>query len=183
MAIVRARNERGSTRLVVDALVLGAIALVALSWIHDRRGRLPGALDREYFISNTTALALDGGEIQFARWSSKVLLVNFWAPWCGPCRTEVPELVALQANYSEHLVIVGVAVDSITDAVREFAGEHGINYPMLMSDDETLRGFPPVGALPTSFLVQRDGRIHRGYRGIPDFASLRRDIERLIAQF
>lgn len=183
MKIARVGNERGSNRLVVDALVLGAIALVALSWVRNRRDVLPGTLAREYVVSNTTALTLDGAEIQFARWSSKVLLVNFWAPWCGPCRTEVPELVALQTSYAEHLVIVGIAMDSIVDAVQEFSAAHLINYPMLMPDDETLLGFPPVGSLPTSFLVQRDGRIHRGYRGIPDFVSLRRDIERLIAQF
>ena len=111
----------------------------------------------------TTAFAattLDGRSISSADWRGKIVLVNFWATWCPPCRAEIPDLVALQEKYRDHLVIVGIAEDEgSVDGVKRFVAEHKINYPIVMSTPELRKIFPAVMALPTTFVLDRDGNL------------------------
>jgi thiol-disulfide isomerase/thioredoxin len=99
----------------------------------------------------TTAFAattLDGRSISSADWRGKIVLVNFWATWCPPCRPEIPDLIALQEKYRDHLVIVGIAEDEgSVDGVKRFVAEHKINYPIVMSTPELRKIFPAVMAL------------------------------------
>ena len=110
---------------------------------------------------------LDGRVISTAALRGKVVLVNFWATWCPPCREEIPDLVALQAKYKDTLQIIGVSQDSGSiDAVRRFASLHSINYPIVMSTPEIERLFPNVYALPTTFIIDRDGRLAQKHIGL-----------------
>ena len=107
-----------------------------------------------------TVTALDGRSISSADWRGKVVLVNFWATWCPPCRAEIPDLIVLQEKYREHLVIVGIAEDEgSVDGVKRFVAEHKINYPIVMSTPELRKIFPDVMALPTTFVLDRDGSL------------------------
>jgi thiol-disulfide isomerase/thioredoxin len=107
-----------------------------------------------------TVTALDGRSISSADWRGKVVLVNFWATWCPPCRAEIPDLIVLQEKYREHLVIVGIAEDEgSVDGVKRFVAEHKINYPIVMSTPELRKIFPEVMALPTTFVLDRDGNL------------------------
>jgi len=110
-----------------------------------------------------------------------VLLVNVWAPWCGPCRVEVPDLVRLQARYSDDLVVLGLTVDAPIPDIRAFMDEYGINYPILLDTSTTMSAFPPVQSLPSSFLVGHDGLIKREYIGVPDMSVLNADVKRALA--
>jgi thiol-disulfide isomerase/thioredoxin len=111
----------------------------------------------------TTAFAattLDGRPISSADWRGKVVLVNFWATWCPPCRAEIPNLIALQEKYRDHLVVVGIAEDEGSDDdVKHFVAEHKINYPIVISTAELRKIFPAVMALPTTFVLDRDGNL------------------------
>jgi thiol-disulfide isomerase/thioredoxin len=107
-----------------------------------------------------TVTALDGRSISSTDWRGKVVVVNFWATWCPPCRAEIPDLIALQEKYREHLVIVGIAEDEgSVDGVKRFVAEHKINYPIVMSTPELRKIFPEVMALPTTFVLDRDGNL------------------------
>ncbi|HET7695556.1 MAG TPA: TlpA disulfide reductase family protein [Vicinamibacterales bacterium] len=113
------------------------------------------------------ATDLDGRQISTAALRGKVVLVNFWATWCPPCREEIPDLVALQDKYKDHLQIIGVSQDSgSVEAVRRFAAEHRVNYPTVMSTPEIERLFPGVYALPTTFILDRDGRLAQKHIGL-----------------
>ncbi|HWK08882.1 MAG TPA: TlpA disulfide reductase family protein, partial [Vicinamibacterales bacterium] len=82
-------------------------------------------------IADFSLRDLDGHQISSAGWAGKVVLVNFWATWCPPCRAEVPELVALQQKYRDQLQIIGISEDeSSPEDVKRFAVEHRINYPI-----------------------------------------------------
>lgn len=110
---------------------------------------------------------LDGGPLRSESWKGKVVLVNFWATWCPPCRAEIPDLVALQAKYRDTLVVLGVSEDEgSVDAVRQFAAEHRINYPIVMSTPELRKLFTGVYALPTTFLLDPEGRIAQKHVGL-----------------
>jgi thiol-disulfide isomerase/thioredoxin len=107
-----------------------------------------------------TAKALDGRSISSADWRGKVVLVNFWATWCPPCRAEIPDLVALQEKYRDHLVVVGISEDEgSVEGVKRFVAEHKINYPIVMSTPELRKIFPDVMALPTTYVLDRDGNL------------------------
>jgi len=102
----------------------------------------------------------------------KVVLVNYWATWCPPCKAEVPSLVRLQGAYrSEGLQVVGIAVDDTARKVREFARDNGINYPVIVGDATLKTLFGDLGGVPTSFLIGRDGRVYYKINGAPMDAS------------
>jgi thiol-disulfide isomerase/thioredoxin len=103
---------------------------------------------------------LDGIPVSTAQWRGKVVLLTFWATWCPPCRDEIPELIDLQARYKDQLQVIGVSLDDAPpQEVREFAKEAGINYPVIMASHELIAEYGGVPALPTSFVVNTDGRI------------------------
>jgi thiol-disulfide isomerase/thioredoxin len=118
-------------------------------------------------IPPLVATDLDGRQISTAALRGKVVLVNFWATWCPPCRAEIPDLVALQERYKDHLQIIGISQDSgSVDEVRRFAAEHRINYPTVMSTPEIEALFPGVYALPTTFVLDREGKLAQKHIGL-----------------
>ena len=95
---------------------------------------------------------LDGHELSTASLRGKVVIINFWATWCGPCRAEIPDLVALQEKYRDRLQVIGISQDeSPPEVVQRFAAQFHINYPVVMMTPELEKLFPGIGALPTSF--------------------------------
>jgi thiol-disulfide isomerase/thioredoxin len=114
-----------------------------------------------------SATALDGREINMASLRGKVVIVNFWATWCGPCRAEIPDLVALQEKYKDTLQVIGISEDEAgVDVVKRFAAEHGVTYPIVMMTPELEKLFPGIGALPTSFIVDRELRVVQKHVGM-----------------
>lgn len=113
--------------------------------------------------------ALDGGTVSLAAARGKVVLLNFWATWCGPCRMEVPDLVELQKKYPERLQVIGLVVDDEEqDAVRAFAKRYSINYPIAMATNEIRFRFGGVPALPTTFIIDAEGRVVQKHIGLRD---------------
>jgi thiol-disulfide isomerase/thioredoxin len=110
---------------------------------------------------------LDGREVSLGSLRGKVVLINFWATWCGPCRAEIPDLVTLQEKYRDRLQIIGISQDEApVDVVRRFAAEHHVNYPVVMSTPEIEQMFPGITALPTSFIVDRESRVVQKHVGM-----------------
>src|SRR5437763_11637389 len=103
-----------------------------------------------------TMLDLDGRQISTSDWRGKVVLVNFWATWCPPCRAEIPDLVALQERYRDKLVVLGISEDEIPpEQVKAFAANMNVNYVIAMSTLELKKVFRGVSALPTTFVIDR----------------------------
>jgi thiol-disulfide isomerase/thioredoxin len=110
---------------------------------------------------------LDGREVSTASWRGKVIIINFWATWCGPCRAEIPDLVALQEKYRDRLQVIGISQDEAApEVVKRFAAEHHVNYPIIMTTPEIEKLFPGIGALPTSFIVDRESRVVQKHVGM-----------------
>ena len=119
---------------------------------------------------------LDGETLSMADLRGKVTLVNYWATWCGPCRHEIPQLVELQKRYGDQLQVIGVSTDEgDTAKVVAFAEEFQMNYPVVMATPEINRQFPGVFALPTSFVVDTEGRIVQTHVGLINPAVLEQE--------
>ena len=153
------------------------------------------ALGLAGFVSATAALAalpvvakapawklkdLDGREIDSATLQGKVVVVDFWATWCGPCLAEIPGYIALQKKYGpDGLVIIGASVDRIPpDKVKAFAAKQGINYAIVIADEALIEGFGGFDAIPTTFLIDRAGNIRHQKTGSMDHA----EYEKLVKQ-
>ncbi len=110
---------------------------------------------------------LNGNVVSTAQWQGKVVILNFWATWCPPCREEIPILIKLAKKYKDSLLIVGVSVDDGSpDDVREFAKAFHMNYPVVMWSHELVSEYGGVPALPTTFLINKDARIVQKHEGL-----------------
>ncbi|HYC87725.1 MAG TPA: TlpA disulfide reductase family protein [Thermoanaerobaculia bacterium] len=119
-------------------------------------GTEPGAMMPEY-----SAMNLDGSKFELATRRDKVVLLNLWATWCGPCRYEIPELQRMHDEYSRRgFEVVGVSVDeSGIESIREFVGENKMTYPVVLDPQGKLANVLEASVLPTSVLIGRDGKI------------------------
>ena len=110
---------------------------------------------------------LDGNVVSTAQWQGKVVILNFWATWCPPCREEIPILTELAKKYKDSLLIVGVSVDDGSpDDVRQFAKAFHMNYPVVMWSRELVSEYGGVPALPTTFLINKEARIVQKHEGL-----------------
>jgi|SRR5579859_2490028 len=112
---------------------------------------------------------LDGRPISLDEFKGKIVLLNFWATWCGPCRAEIPDLIELQNKYKDQFTIVALATDEDDAAfVKKFSQKAGINYRVGMSTDELRAAYGGIPALPTSFVIDAQGRVVQKHIGLND---------------
>jgi thiol-disulfide isomerase/thioredoxin len=124
---------------------------------------------------------ISGQPVSKADWDGKVVLVNFWATWCPPCREEIPELLALQKQFNGQLKIIGISEDDDPAAkVLKFAQQKGIDYPIVMSTPELIESYGGVPALPTSFLIDTQGRVVQKHTGLYPINSYTLEIRALL---
>ena len=123
---------------------------------------------------------LDGKIVSTEDWKGKVVILNFWATWCPPCRQEIPELIRLQTAYKDKLQIVGASEDDdAPQKVREFVQQHGMNYPVVMATKELADNYGGVPALPTSFIIDPQGRVVQKHTGLYEYEVYERDVRAL----
>ena len=113
--------------------------------------------------------SIDGKPLSLASLRGKVILLNFWATWCGPCRAEIPDLVELQNKYKDKMQVLGLVTDDDDeDAVKKFVNSFGINYPVAMATPDIRLQYGGIPALPTSFVIDLEGRVVQKHEGLRD---------------
>ena len=136
-----------------------------------------------YPVPDTTLQTIDGNDLNLADQDGRVLLVNFWATWCAPCRKEIPDLIDLQNDLGdEGLTVVGISLDQEGEsAVRSFMSDYDFNYPVVVDPrGRTEQGFGATYGLPTTFVVSPDGEVVKRVLGIFPTEQLRPELESML---
>jgi glutathione peroxidase-family protein len=181
-------------RLATTLLVLGLLISFGTASCNSREGtppatkpepagRAPNALSVN--VLDTEQKSLNGNPIKLSAYSGKVLLLNLWATWCGPCRSEIPELVKLYKEFkSQGLEVVGLSTenpDASRESVRDFVRAYEMNYAVgWISPDIAVELMAGNGNIPQSFIITRDGRVVKRFVGFSPSNTppqLRRAIE------
>ncbi len=185
----------GSESVKRTKIAIGAVAAVAIVaglylanryWIAPVTHKRPAASLKAQASNRPeaplfTATDLNGRKIQLADYKGKVVLLDFWATWCGPCRIEIPEFVNLQNRYRDRgLVVLGVSLDDSVEPVREFYRELNMNYPVVMAEERIAELYGGILGLPTTFIIGRDGRIYSKHIGATDASVFEDEIKELL---
>ncbi len=124
---------------------------------------------------------IDGKTLQLSDFKNKVVIVDFWATWCPPCRRGIPDLIALQNEFKKDLVVIGISVDRDTrSSVADFARKQGINYPICYFTDKVVDDFGGIEGIPTSFIIDRKGNIVDSHVGLVDKDTYVQTIKQLL---
>lgn len=177
---------RPDARLLIPLLLAIVAALTAIKALSpDRSGSgSANALSTEALFS--ASFPDPGGKIQaLSQWRGQVLVVNFWATWCPPCREEMPELSRLQEKYqSAGLTVLGISTDDV-DKMQEFAQKNPLAYPLLAGDFEAASLAASLGnnksVLPYTVVVGRDGQVAATYFGKLDMRALEQDLQPMLS--
>jgi peroxiredoxin len=165
-----------TTRWILATVAAAGLALVVIN------GTKPGALTMTGEAAavgcdpnpkpanlNFTLKDVNGASVNLAAYKGKVILLDFWATWCAPCKVEIPGFVELYAKYkSRGLVVVGLSVDDTIEQLRPFVAQFKMNYPVLLGldNDAIQEAYGPVWGLPTTFIIDRGGKICQKHMGL-----------------
>lgn len=171
---------------VLLGVVLALAAVVGLYllnryWIAPATQRTAKAPGERPMAPNFSLTDLDGRTVELAELKGKVVMVNFWATWCGPCRIEIPWFVDFQDQFrGQGFVIVGVLVQDNPESARRFSSEFKMNYPVAVGDSRVEETYGVFG-LPTTVLIGRDGRIYSKHTGLTSREIFEKEIKELLA--
>lgn len=104
---------------------------------------------------------LDGKNVKLSDYRGKIVIIDFWATWCPPCRKGIPDLISLQEEYKKDLVVIGISLDqqnTIKD-LKPFIENYKINYPVVLGDEKVVKDYGGISAIPTSFIIDQKGNI------------------------
>ncbi|MFB0528022.1 MAG: peroxiredoxin family protein, partial [bacterium] len=125
---------------------------------------------------------LEGNSLTLSDFRGKVIILNFWATWCPPCRTEIPDFVQLYEKYKdEGLLIIGVNLDGgDSRAVKQFSENYRINYPIVLGNVDVTQDYGGIRGIPTTFIIDKKGNIKEKYVGYQPRATFEDAVERLL---
>lgn len=131
---------------------------------------------------NFTLKDMHGADVVLSSYKGKVIILNFWATWCGPCKAEIPDLVTLQNQYRDDLVVLGFSVDDTPEKMKPYADEYKINYPLLVGNgrEDVQDAYGPLWGIPVSVIIDREGKIARKHSGIASREQFEREIKALL---
>ncbi len=136
-----------------------------------------------------TLKSVDGKTVSLSDYKGKAVLLNFWATWCGPCKLEMPWLIDMQKKYaSQGFTVLGISEDdgsantAATKQVSDFMAKMGVDYPVLMYDDQMNKAYGGIDFLPTSYYIDRDGKVLIESGGLISESEMESNIQKILAK-
>ncbi|MFC2094303.1 TlpA family protein disulfide reductase [Bacteroidota bacterium] len=129
-----------------------------------------------------TLYTLDGDEVKLSDYLGKVVILDFWATWCPPCRKAIPDLISIQNEYKDELVVIGISFDqpATQNDLVPFIESYGINYPVVLGNIEVSDAYGNIQAIPTSFIIDQEGKIINKHVGLVPKSTLVEEINLLL---
>ena len=169
------------------------IAVIVLLFVINNMGNEPeqGPYPPNYVpaAQRSTALApdftlptIDGKQLKLSDYRGKVVILDFWATWCPPCRKGIPDLIELKKKYgSKGLEVIGISLDTDTKAqVAGFAKTNGMNYPVVYGNQAVTQLYGGIEAIPTTFVIDKKGKIVANYQGLMPSSTYESHIKKLL---
>jgi peroxiredoxin len=175
------RNSR--TAFVKKSIVIFIFiaGILVLGWfaVHWRSGAKPTSTLRT--APDFSLTDLTGHKLRLSDYRGKVVVLDFWATWCDPCKEEIPHFIELQNNYaSQGLQVLGISMDDDEPPVREFQQQFKMNYPVALGSSELADQYGGILGLPITFVIDRSGRIAARHIGATDASVIEAEIRRLL---
>lgn len=172
-------NKLKPIRIVVFASAVALLALALAAHSKAAEDALSGKPAPAWKLKD-----VNGKTVQLADFKGKVVILDFWATWCGPCKIEIPSFVALQKQYHDQgLQVIGLSVDQGgPSVVKQFIPKLGINYPVVMANQEVQADYGNIQAIPTTFIINRQGVIVAKHVGVTQKAEFEKEIKPLLKQ-
>jgi len=170
------------TKTLAALTILAVIAFVATRhWSRATEPIRSGSAVTHPLAPNFSVTDLNGQTLQLSHYRGKVVLLNFWATWCAPCRSEIPRFVDLQNRYDRQgLRIIEISLDDDQKPVHTFYQQLRMNYPVAVGDAKLAEQYGGILGLPISFLIGRDGRIYAKYQGEADESLIEQELKSLL---
>lgn len=179
-------------RNVAIIIIVAAVILVGLYYVN-RNWIKPAAAQQEQaqaqvrngdfpMAPDFSLTDIFGQKVSLSQYRGKVVLLDFWATWCGPCRMEIPGFVQLQRKYgADGFQAVGLSMDDSSQPVLDFYKQFSMNYPVAMGSEKVSELYGGIIGLPTTFLIGKDGRIYDKVPGAVDVKRFETEIQTLLA--
>ena len=171
----KTEEKKLSQKLITVGLLLAALALGLFLLQQGSAPEITGGAVRPFVpeirgkqAANFELPDVEGAMVRMADFQDKVLLVNFWATWCQPCLIEIPWFLEFQEQYGpQGFEVIGISLDDEgAEVVKPFMEKHGMTYTVLIGNEETTELFGGILGLPTSYMVDRDGKYYSMHRGL-----------------
>jgi thiol-disulfide isomerase/thioredoxin len=129
-----------------------------------------------------TLTSVSGEDVSLSDFKGKVVIIDFWATWCPPCRKGIPDLISLQKEYKDNVAVIGISLDreNTKAGVPDFVNKMGINYPIVYFNDKVIIDFGGVSAIPTTFIIDQKGNIVKKMIGLYPKGEYEQKIKELI---
>jgi thiol-disulfide isomerase/thioredoxin len=127
---------------------------------------------------------INGKKVALSEFKGKVIILDFWATWCVPCKAEIPGFIQLQKKYGDQgLQIIGVSVDDAAGTAKKYSDEMKMNYPILLAEgkEDILKAYDPIPSIPVSVVIDRQGRIAARHLGVAPMAVFEKEISALLS--
>jgi len=168
-------------KLIGVLIVLGCIVSLGAIWGNLAFSQVKGD-EASQSAPDFSLSSPDGEQVKLSDFKGKVIILDFWATRCPPCRREIPDFIKLQDKYRDKgLVIIGVSLDrGNIETVKNFCRDEGVNYPIVMGDFEVTESYGGIMYIPTTFVIGRNGNIVKKFIGFTSMGVFEGEVEKLL---